>query len=679
MKDKMLKKILLVISFILMTISTSYIVYAVSLLNGIENLIRILLTIIVILIWVLSVSVYIKSLKKNNSKFKTIFGVSLIYSILLLVVAFYISDTYNTLKNMTSNSTSYSTSIVSLKENKIDKISEINNGKIGMINDEDSIVGNEIPLEIIEENKLQNEIVEYDNFVELIDALLKEDVSYAFLPTNYDILFSNVEGKNFEKLKENTKIIYTKTKKIKNEKTKNTAIKKPVTILLMGVDSELENIANASFNGDSLMLITFNPTTLSSTILSIPRDTYVPITCFAGNRKNKITHAAWYGEECMIDTIENFTGINIDYYVKINFKGVVKLVDTLGGIEVDVPYAFCEQNSNREWGKNTVYVEKGLQTLNGEQALAFARNRHPNPSYCSSKWTNYVSNDFIRGQHQQMVIKALLNQLKNIKSLTTVSELLDTISDSMETNMTTSEILSLYNIGKDILIKSSGENVADLLSMQRLYLNGYDAYIYDQSMNLNLYNYVLYNESLNEVVNAMKVNLGLTEPEISKEFKFSIDKPYEENVVGKNTVGKVTVSKLPDFTGDTEAQAKATCNKLGISVNFKYVTSGNGTNNTVISQNYKAGYDLSYVNTITLTILKKETTKVENNEKEESKTEINKKEESKVENSKTENEKNEVEEPKEDVSEEEDKSDEDKEEVIEKDEDVTIDDVTGIE
>ena len=620
----------------------------------------------------------IKSLKKNNSKFKTIFGVSLIYSILLLVVAFYISDTYNTLKNMTSNSTSYSTSIVSLKENKIDKISEINNGKIGMINDEDSIVGNEIPLEIIEKNKLQNEIVEYDNFVELIDALLKEDVSYAFLPTNYDILFSNVEGKNFEKLKENTKIIYTKTKKIKNEKTKNTAIKKPVTILLMGVDSELENIANASFNGDSLMLITFNPTTLSSTILSIPRDTYVPITCFAGNRKNKITHAAWYGEECMIDTIENFTGINIDYYVKINFKGVVKLVDTLGGIEVDVPYAFCEQNSNREWGKNTVYVEKGLQTLNGEQALAFARNRHPNPSYCSSKWTNYVSNDFIRGQHQQMVIKALLNQLKNIKSLTTVSELLDTISDSMETNMTTSEILSLYNIGKDILIKSSGENVADLLSMQRLYLNGYDAYIYDQSMNLNLYNYVLYNESLNEVVNAMKVNLGLTEPEISKEFKFSIDKPYEENVVGKNTVGKVTVSKLPDFTGDTEAQAKATCNKLGISVNFKYVTSGNGTNNTVISQNYKAGYDLSYVNTITLTILKKETTKVENNEKEESKTEINKKEESKVENSKTENEKNEVEESKEDVSEE-DKSDEDKEEVIEKDEDVTIDDVTGIE
>ena len=176
------------------------------------------------------------------------------------------------------------------------------------------------------------------------------------------------------------------------------------------------------------MLITFNPTTLNSTILSIPRDTYVPISCFSGKRKNKITHAAWYGEDCMINTIQDFTGITIDYYVKINFKGVVKLVDTLGGIEVDVPFSFCEQNSNREWGENTVYVEEGLQTLNGEQALALDRNRHPNPSMCSSKWTNYTSNDFIRGQNQQLVVKALLNKVKDIRSLDTVYELLDALS-----------------------------------------------------------------------------------------------------------------------------------------------------------------------------------------------------------------------------------------------------------
>ena len=118
----------------------------------------------------------------------------------------------------------------------------------------------------------------------------------------------------------------------------------------MGVDSEKEGIENSTFNGDSLMLLTFNPETLSTTMLSIPRDSYVPIACFAGQRKNKITHAAWKGESCMIDTIQNFLDVKIDYYVKINFKGVVKLVDALGGVQVDVPYNLCEQNSNREWG-----------------------------------------------------------------------------------------------------------------------------------------------------------------------------------------------------------------------------------------------------------------------------------------------------------------------------------------
>lgn len=666
MKKNILKKILLISSMILMIFSSFYIVYAVYLLNGIENLVRFLFMAIILLICICSVGGYFKAIKKDKSKFKAIFGVTLIYSIILFVIAFYINSTYNTLKKMTSNSTSYSTSIVTLADNNSEKISDLGTGEIGIINDETSIAGNQMPIEILEKKKLKNEVTQYDSFIDLIDALLDEKVEYAFLPTNYDILFSNVEGKNFNNLKKETKIIYTETKKIKTDDTKSNSIEKPITILLMGVDSELENIANASFNGDSLMLLTFNPTTLSSTILSIPRDTYVPIACF-GNRKNKITHAAWYGESCMIDTIENFTGITIDYYVKINFKGVVKLVDTLGGIEVDVPYSFCEQNSNREWGKNTVYVEKGLQTLNGEQALAFSRNRHPNPSYCSSKWTNYVSNDFIRGQNQQVVIKALLNQLKNIKSLNTVSELMNTISSSMETNMTTSEILSLYNIGKDILTKSSGENVADLLSMQRLYLNGYDAYIYDQSMNLNLYNYVLYDESLNEVVKAMKINLGLLEPTMDKTFGFSIDNPYEEKVIGKNIVGKSSVTKLPDFTGDTESQARSTCSKLGIDVNFKYVSTGTGTNNTVISQNYKAGYDISYVNSITLTILKKEE-KVEtskNNKVENSQNNISSKEDN---------------DNKEDTNEEkEELNDSNEDEKEESDEEVTIEDVTGVE
>ena len=643
---KITKIIMFIFIFILLTFGTGYLLYAVSLLNNIENMARLLLSITLVAIWLCVIVSSIKSLKSKKSKLKIVLIFVVIYALALSFLAYYIIKAYSIVAHATTNSTAYTTSLVTLKSNKAENIKDVK-GSIGILEDTTSIVGNTLPLEIIEKNNLKTP-KEYDNFIDLIKALLNKEVDYAFLPANYVIMFSEVEGANFEDLEKDTKVIYTKTKKVKEKAKSNEKLDKPFTILLMGVDSELEGIANASFNGDSLILITFNPKTLSSTIMSIPRDSYVPIACFPNQRKNKITHAAWYGETCMIDTIENFTGIEIDYFVKINFKGVVSLVDELGGVEVDVPYAFCEQNSNREWGNSTIYLEKGLQTLNGEQALAFARNRHSWPEYCGAKYSNYVSNDFIRGEHQQTVIKALLNKLKAVKNLDSIMNLLNILSNNMETNMTTSEILSLYNIGKDVLSKNGGADVSELISMQRLYLNGHDAYIYDQSMKLNLYNYVLYDASLNAVVKAMKVNLGLEEPELIKEFSFSIDKKYEETIIGKNEVSASSVKKLPDFTGDTEVTAKNTCNSLGITCVFKTTESGSGTNNTVISQSYNAGYDISYVGTVTLTILKKSEVKQQTTEKKvekkvEEKTE--EKEEVKTEDKKEEEKKEEPETP----------------------------------
>lgn len=600
---KRTKILMFILIFITLTFGTGYLLYAVSLLNNIENFARLVLAITLGSIWLSIIVSSVKSLKQKKSKIKIFLIFTIVYAIVLSCLAYYIVKAYSIVAKATTNSTTYQTSLVTLKSNNVEDIKKVK-GTIGILSDTTSIVGNTLPLEVVKKNKL-GKTKEYDNFIELIKALLDKKVDYAFLPTNYVIMFSEVEGANFKDLDKDTKVIYTETKKIKEKQKKNEKLDKPFTVLLMGVDSEREGIANASFNGDSLILITFNPKTLSSTILSIPRDSYVPIACFPNQRKNKITHAAWYGESCMIDTIENFTGIEINYFVKINFKGVVSLVDELGGVEVDVPYAFCEQNSNREWGKNTVYLEAGLQTLNGEQALAFARNRHSWPEYCGAKYSNYISNDFIRGEHQQTVIKALLNKLKSVKSLDSIMNLLDILSNNMETNMTTSEILSLYNIGKDVLAKNGSGDMADLMSMQRLYLNGHDAYIYDQSMKLNLYNYVLYDASLNAVVSAMKVNLGLEEPKLIKEFSFSIDKAYEETIIGKKEVSSSSVSKLPNFTGDTESQARSTCNRLGITCTFKTVSEGSGENNTVISQNYNAGYDISYVGTVTLTLLKK--------------------------------------------------------------------------
>ncbi len=541
-KTNKLKALIVVLTFLINTFATGYLLYAIALLNNIENRLRLFIAIALVIIWIIFFICYKGTVKKQKSKYGIFIPVTIVYATILCVGAFYIIKTYNIIGNMTTDSTTYSSSLITLSDNKIDDISKVKDGKIGMLADDTSIDGYVIPKEIIKEQKLSNEILEYESYISLLKGLYDNEIEYALLPTNYTVMFQNVEEAELSNLSEDTKIIYTKEKKVKKNSSKSkrsTTLNRPFTILLMGVDSENENLASSSFNGDSLMLITFNPTTLNTTMLSIPRDSYVPIMCFAGQRKNKITHAAWYGQDCMIKTIENFTGIDIDYYVKINFKGVVKLVDTLGGVDVDVPYSLCEQNSNREFGNGTVYIDKGFQTLDGEKALAFSRNRHPWPAYCGKKYSNYTSNDFIRGQNQQTVVRALMNKIKQVRNIDTVYKLLDTVSNSMETNMTRNEILSLYNIGKDIIVKSSGGEVEDLLGIQRLYLSGKDAYIYDPRTGLDLYNYVLSNESLDAVISAMKINLGLEDPEVIKDFSFRIDQEYEQEVIGQGLTGRM--------------------------------------------------------------------------------------------------------------------------------------------
>ena len=595
--------ILTLISILVLFGGVGYFILSISKLNNIENNLRLIGSIV---LGIISLLLFILSIRFLN-KFKKI-KLTIVIILMLLIggvgifAAYNVDKVYGALSKVsdTSGYTTYSSSLVTLKDNEAESIKDIGDSELGILNDTTSYEGNIIPEEVIKEQKLNNKTKEYDSYIAMIDALRDGEINYIFLPTNYTVMFGSMEG--YEDIADVTKVLLTQTKKVKNEKeesdsTNTKAITEPFTVLLMGVDSDAEGIANGSFNGDSLMVITFNPKTLSTTILSIPRDSYVPIACFSGQRKNKITHAAWKGETCMMDTIENFLDIKIDYYVKINFTGVVQLVDTLGGVEIDVPYNLCEQNSKRQWGSNTIYIEKGLQTLNGEQALAYARNRHPNPGKCSSKWTNYTSNDFIRGEHQQEVVTALLNKFKDVKDLDTVYKLLDTISNNMVTNMSTDQILSLYNVFKDIASKSTGMNdMADVLGIQRLKLNGYDARIYDYGgTNLSLYNYVLYDDSVKAVSDAMKENLGLKKTKVVKSFSFDINTPYEKEVIGADETGERSLVQLPNFVGQTVDYVRSYCSRNGISVTVK------GGNGYVLSQSVPSGANIEDVNSITVT------------------------------------------------------------------------------
>ena len=602
---------LLIFDILILSISIGYFSYGLILLENIETPLRIGIIVFLIILSVLFIKTIIKNIfKKKKLKTIIITIISIIIAAVMIIIGYNINKIYNAIANISTTSQTYSSSIVTRIDSEINDINDLKEEKIGILSDKESIDGYQIPQEIIKDNNLNNELVEYNNYLDMINALLDEKINAIFLPTNYSILFANIQG--LEKLKEQTKIIYTKDKNIKVQKTLNSKnLDEPFTILLMGVDSENEEIKGSSFNGDSLVLITFNPKTLDATMLSIPRDTYVPITCFAGQKKNKITHAAWYGESCMMSTIENMFDINIDYYIKINFAGVVKIVDTLGGIDVNVPYSFCEQNSKREFGNNTVYVREGQQTLNGEQALALARNRHPWTEYCSWEWTNYNSNDFVRGQNQQLVIQGMLNKIKNINSVDTFYDMLNNISMSMETNMSTENILSFYNIAKDILLKNTSDttNLSELIGFERMYLSGYDQMIVDYDgindtgSGLSLYNFVPYKGSMEDISDAMKENLGLKEKTITKQYDFDINEEYEPHVIGKGYYEDYSLSLLPSFVGRDISEVQNYCNSRGISLTINKVsTNSRSLDGEVMTQSLPAGMDAQYAGSMTVSV-----------------------------------------------------------------------------
>ncbi len=612
--------IILGILMLIFIIVNVYFIYTVTLFENIENLIRYGIIAITIIVFILMCLYFFNTIFKNKIASYFIF----ILIILLMsagegFLVFNINKLFSTMQNINKEYVTYATSLVTLKDSEIKDMSNVKDLKIGIISDTKNIEGYIISQDIIKEYGLDkdNEIVKYDSFSIMLNDLYEKNVDALFLSSNYKIMFSTME--DFENIDGDTKVITTMEKKmVKQGTTDQSGVKKltePFTILLIGVQSTKDGLdKNAAFNGDALTLITFNPTTLNATMLSIPRDTYVPIMCFKNHIENKITHAGWNGESCIISTIENFTGIDIDYYMKINFKGVVKLVDALGGVEVDVPYSFCEQDSNRDFGKHTIYLEKGLQTLNGEEALALSRNRKYH-SQCAAKWNTGARNDFIRGQNQQLVINAIANKMKTINSLNQIYKIMDTISNNIDTNLTTNQILSFYDVGKDMLLKSQNSN-DDLLSMQRLYLSGYIQTIYDDYNRAALSNVMYYRASLKEVVDAMEINLGIKKPKLVKEFAFSIDEPYTPKVIGKGSYKKdYIIETFPNFVGSIgKDKAINWCNKNGYKYNFITIDQNNKDykaeykDNQIIKQSVPAYYRLAKIDknkAITFTIVEK--------------------------------------------------------------------------
>ena len=575
-KNKKGRLWLLILSIIVI-LTNIFAIYNILLLGPIEETIRYII-IGVFVVFDLIIIFKVRSKRKHKDKKVRLLTTLLIFYLLInCAISGIIMYAYGALSSINRDYVTYSSSLVVSSSSEIEDVKDLSNNTIGILSDETSPEGNIIPNEVIDENNLDdnNEIVEYDDYFTAMADLYDGEVDSIFVPTDYPSMFTSME--TYKNITEDTKIILTKEKEMKKSSTssrENSAgksVTEPFTILLMGVDSEQEGLSqNTVANGDSLILVTFNPNTLNATMLSIPRDSYVPIACWSGTPENKITHAAAYGTDCMMSTIENYFDVTIDYYAKINFKGLVSLVDTLGGITVEVPQDLCTDNSNRE---GEVCISAGLQTLNGEQALVLARNRK-----------QLTGGDLDRGLNQQLVIQGILNKAKELNSINQVMDVLNTVTNNLDTNFTEQQILSFYDIAKDIMNNALQKDDADLINIEQLYLDGTGQMIYDERSRMVLWDYVPNTESRDDIIEAMKINLEEQEPEMIKEFSFSInDEDYEKTVTGSGPYDTAfTYDLLPDFTGDSMEAARSYANAHGISISF------NGTSGYVVSQSYPA-------------------------------------------------------------------------------------------
>ena len=526
--------------------------------------------------------------KKNKTVIFLSF-IALLIAAVSLVGSLTINKVYGILDSMSKDKILYTTDMILLNDKEFSNTDDF---KVGILNNETDVEGNILPKEYIKYEKLKVNVTEYDSNFELLEKLYNGELDAIFITSNYVIKFEGYDA--YKNIENEVKVQFTYSKEMKNQDYIENpgTVDKPFTVLIMGVDSTSDVLnANQAFNGDTLMLMSFNPNTLNATVFSIPRDTYVPIACLKGE-SSKINSSAAYGSTCVINTIENLVDIKIDYYVKINFKGVVDLVNALDGIDITVPdkIDFCEQNSKRSKKPEDLQcIKSGFQHMNGEQALAFARHRHTLPA-----------GDFQRVQHQQLVVEAIANSAKNLKNVDAFFKVLDSISANIDTNMSTNQMMNLYNVGKSMIFSG---NSGSMINIQKTYLTGYDLTMYVNNLRSSVYTFQYYEQSLEEIKHALKVTLELEKNEPVKTFNFSVNDTYEVPVIGKKYYTVKRQESIPNFKNKSIEYAKSWCEARGIEVFVNVTTSEDYTNGTIINQSVRNGVLTTNVQTITFDVV----------------------------------------------------------------------------
>lgn len=369
---------------------------------------------IAVVLVLLALGLLVFALTKYKKK-KVLFTIGTILAVLGLVIncfgSFYLHQTVDTLRAMSGvDVEKHSVTFYALADNEAENLSDLQNGTFGILTALDRENTDDALANVEKEDGFALATMEYDSLTALADALLNHEVDGIAMNEAYLGIYEETEG--YQEFPNQIKVISTEIVEREVEQV-SAADKEVFTVLISGSDTRGQYL-DVSGRSDVNILAVVNRETHQILLVSTPRDYYVELAIpGVTGAMDKLTHAGIYGMDCSMNTIGNLYGITVDYYFRINFTGFVDIINALGGIEVNSEMTFTSING--------YYFNQGVNYLNGDQALAYARERYA-----------FAEGDRMRGKHQMEVIQAVLNKAMSPSILNNYTNILNSVQGCID-------------------------------------------------------------------------------------------------------------------------------------------------------------------------------------------------------------------------------------------------------
>ena len=320
--------------------------------------------------------------------------------------------------NSTSNYSEYSMSVVVLKDSDVHNVTQLDSVTGPTDTDNDNI--QKLIADIKTSQSKELTVEQSTSYLAAYKSLVSGEAKAIVLNS----VFENIIESEYPDYASKIRKIYTKniTKEVAAPKVSKN---KSFNVYVSGIDTygPISSVSRSDVN----ILMTVNQDSKKILLTTTPRDSYVPIADGGNNQKDKLTHAGIYGVDSSIHTLENLYGVDINYYVRLNFTSFLKLIDLLGGVDVYNDQEFTAHTNGKFYPVGNVH-------LDSEQALGFVRERY-----------SLADGDRDRGRNQQKVIVAIIQKLTSTEALKNYSDILQGLQDSLQTNMPIETMMDLVN------------------------------------------------------------------------------------------------------------------------------------------------------------------------------------------------------------------------------------------